>query len=131
MNVNKENIKKWVKALRSGEYNQNKGKLQNEDGFCCLGVACDLFIPKVKQDIDRGYIYGDFPKDQPNAPVWLKTINGDFRELTGVRLSELNDESEATIWEEDGYPTFKWKKRLTFDELADLLEAVYIHGVMK
>ena len=34
--------KKWVKALRSGEYRQTKGRLIRRDkgkvGFCCLGV---------------------------------------------------------------------------------------------
>ncbi|KGM36152.1 hypothetical protein [Inquilinus limosus] len=34
---------KWVEALRSGEYQQGKHQLRDGDGFCCLGVACDLF----------------------------------------------------------------------------------------
>ena len=37
---------KWVKALRSGKYNQAKGQLVRERGddktYCCLGVLCDL-----------------------------------------------------------------------------------------
>lgn len=33
---------KWVAALRSGEYNQDDGELRSRDGFCCLGVLCDL-----------------------------------------------------------------------------------------
>ena len=37
-----ENAKRWVEALRSGEYDQANGALRNGDGFCCLGVACDL-----------------------------------------------------------------------------------------
>lgn len=32
----------WVKALRSGEYPQSTRSLQNNNGFCCLGVLCDL-----------------------------------------------------------------------------------------
>lgn len=36
--------KKWVAALRSGEYRQGKGALVTEDGkYCCLGVACHLY----------------------------------------------------------------------------------------
>lgn len=38
-----ENAKKWVEALRSGEYKQGEEALRNGDRFCCLGVACDLF----------------------------------------------------------------------------------------
>lgn len=39
--------KKWVKALRSGEYLQGRGYLaQEENGehkFCCLGVLCNIY----------------------------------------------------------------------------------------
>lgn len=41
-----ENAKKWVKALRSGKYKQTTYRLRNDKGFCCLGVACDLYDPK-------------------------------------------------------------------------------------
>lgn len=38
--------KKWVKALRSGEYDQCQGNLvsstNGEDSFCCLGVLADV-----------------------------------------------------------------------------------------
>lgn len=37
-----ENAKKWVEALRSGDYSQAKGWLRREDRFCCLGIACNL-----------------------------------------------------------------------------------------
>lgn len=33
---------KWVAALRSGEYRQGVGYLNAKDGFCCLGVLCDI-----------------------------------------------------------------------------------------
>ena len=32
---------KWVKALRSGEYKQGKGYLEDRGKFCCLGVLAD------------------------------------------------------------------------------------------
>lgn len=32
----------WIKALRSGEYEQGMGKLQANGKFCCLGVLCEL-----------------------------------------------------------------------------------------
>jgi hypothetical protein len=36
-------VKEWVEALRSGEYNQITGRLRSQqDGFCCLGLLCDL-----------------------------------------------------------------------------------------
>ena len=39
-----ENVKKLTTALRSGEYKQIKKQLCNEGGYCCLGVACEVFM---------------------------------------------------------------------------------------
>ena len=32
----------WVPALRSDKYKQTRGALRNSEGYCCLGVLCDL-----------------------------------------------------------------------------------------
>jgi hypothetical protein len=107
-------IQKWVKVLRSREYAQTTGWLQDERGYCPLGVACKVFIPKQNQDFDSSeMLTGGMPIDQPHAPMWLKSIDGDFHAKVGVSLSALNDTSE-----------------LSFDEIADLLEAVYVYRVL-
>lgn len=36
-------IQMLVDALRSGKYNQGTRALRNEYGYCCLGVACELY----------------------------------------------------------------------------------------
>lgn len=33
---------KWIAALRSGLYSQTTGVLKDENGYCCLGVLCDI-----------------------------------------------------------------------------------------
>ena len=38
----KEHRKELVRALRSGDYTQVKQRLHTDDGYCCLGVACDI-----------------------------------------------------------------------------------------
>lgn len=39
----KQDIKeRWISALRSGDYPQTKGTLRDADGYCCLGVLCDI-----------------------------------------------------------------------------------------
>lgn len=52
-----ENAKKWVEALRSGEYKQARGALtrkRNGDvSHCCLGVACDLYAKENELDIEE------------------------------------------------------------------------------
>ena len=43
MTMDKKLKRKWVKALRSGQYDQAAGKLcVNGTAFCCLGVLCDI-----------------------------------------------------------------------------------------
>lgn len=42
--VKAERMKLWTAALRSGEYPQAKGYLKTDEGFCCLGVACEVAI---------------------------------------------------------------------------------------
>jgi len=46
--------RKWLAALRSGEYVQGKGNLlsieeSGEHSFCCLGVLCDLHSRETGQ----------------------------------------------------------------------------------
>lgn len=45
---------KWTEALRSGEYPQGKRALQvrgdSEEGYCCLGVACEITPEIVKAE---------------------------------------------------------------------------------
>jgi hypothetical protein len=50
MEINIEELKIWISALRSGNYEQGKRRLQNKYGYCCLGVACKLFIPEDQQN---------------------------------------------------------------------------------
>ena len=38
-----KNQELWLKALQSGKYEQTRGCLSDEIGFCCLGVACVLY----------------------------------------------------------------------------------------
>lgn len=43
--LNPEVKKKWVDALRSGEYKQGHGQLRGgaqQGKYCCLGVLCDV-----------------------------------------------------------------------------------------
>lgn len=41
--MNPDIKKLWVDALRSGEYTQTTKRLKTEEGFCCLGVLCNIF----------------------------------------------------------------------------------------
>lgn len=95
----------WVKALRSGNYEQGSGNLQNMNGFCCLGVLCDLGskngVTTIKTD-DR--LVGNYLSNQKSIVSWsgVGSTKGDFGD--GVSLADLNDGGT------------------NFNELADLIE---------
>jgi hypothetical protein len=66
----KKSVKaKWVKALRSGEYQQGTGALHGEDYasgtdvFCCLGVACDIGITRPCENGDEFADYAFLPEE--------------------------------------------------------------------
>lgn len=59
--------KKWLKALRSGCYQQGQGQLcvsnTNEpdvDRFCCLGVLCDLHAEEQEDGWEDGSSHQEF-----------------------------------------------------------------------
>jgi len=65
--------RRWIDALRSGNYKQTSGCLKNDDGFCCLGVAADVMAPSE----------------------WRKTVDSDgyysFRKMGDVGLLKHDD----------------------------------------
>ncbi len=106
---------KWVKALRSGKYEQGVGKLQTYDGhFCCLGVLEDVvgtpFYPEEELTHDsRGHtilasgeqIEGKFVRIGEDG--YLVGVSMDFNIQSS--LTELND------------------RGTDFDEIAAFIEA--------
>ena len=113
------NIKqKWLDALRSGKYAQAQERLHTEDGFCCLGVLCEVYIKEHGLDrslmweegtgLDEGemFIFGSstyLPKqvmNWANVPRAGQIVTADKM----IDLADLND---------GGVP---------FDQIADLIE---------
>lgn len=113
VSINIRELKQWIAALDSGEYKQGECRLQDDTGYCCLGVGCKIIIPDKLQSIRDGKLLYQYPVHQPGAPIWLAGINDDFEEKTGRYLTALNDS--------DGF---------AFPEIATLLELVYIHKIL-
>ena len=56
-----DNMKKVLVALRSGLYEQTVETLQDENGFCCLGVMCMVYEKETGRELvrdNKGFIYG-------------------------------------------------------------------------
>jgi hypothetical protein len=117
----------WIEALKSGKYIQVKGALRVPEGFCCLGVACDL----VKTDTLRwtdgtgcNQLFGINGIELQSAHLpravsrlyglepWGVSIlaTGSRGKTTQVDLARLNDEG------------------VTFAEIASILEKAITGG---
>ncbi len=112
------NREKWVEALRSGEYEQGLGRLRPDtDVFCCLGVACEVFIKENPDGpirafglryVSRGGMSYDLTLP-PDVQKWLglRSSVGEFNGGEGLSsLSELNDEGVG------------------FDKIANIIETI-------
>lgn len=51
--LNPDQKKLLLKALRSGPYLQTSQRLRNDNKFCCLGVACDIFYKNAATHGER------------------------------------------------------------------------------
>lgn len=40
--LTKSQFERWIEALRSGDYPQTQGCMQDDKGFCCLGVLMHI-----------------------------------------------------------------------------------------
>ena len=107
----KEWRRKWVEALRSGEYKQKAGTLRYRDGFCCLGVLCDISKTGewVKEGGDWRY-EGLHSSDRETLPKSLQQLVG-LRNVTG-RISR-----------NEGLTVMNDTTGCSFAEIADLIEA--------
>lgn len=95
----------WIEALRSGKYEQTKEALHSGDGYCCLGVLCD--ISRLGSWEGENY-------EVPDDLGELRTLKGELeflRESFGIG----NDQERTLIRmnDDDG---------LNFDAIADYIE---------
>ena len=119
-----ENAKAWVAALRSGDYTQTKKMLhrvtpENVPSFCCLGVACKLYIDSVGGNWDtiRRGAWNEqvrFTDNEgasadsdltPAVMDWLGLADSEGAYCVGTLVS-LNDNLD-----------------FTFDQIADAIES--------
>ena len=116
MEPNKDHIRLWVEALRSGKYQQGREWLHNSSRYCCLGVACDIS--------DQG-VWND------GAYVTLKEYEEqllplDVQEWLGIEGAEpkveLPDGLLRTVTWMNDTATYN------FNEIADAIECTFLKG---
>jgi hypothetical protein len=132
MDLNKDAIRKWVEALRSGKYQQTTGRLADRNGFCCLGVACEVAIEnglrlrkKESGDSVGTVEYNDCAGELPDEVAdWLGLYTeGDdeeaFHHLTDPPLHTADHPKHSAVsWNDE--------ENATFSQIADLIESAYL-----
>jgi hypothetical protein len=110
----KEPWELWVEALESGEYQQARKRLNVNDCYCCLGVACEVYQKYGPGDLD---VLEEQIRDENNKPAtakryddamftlplkvasWLglNQVNGQFWMAKGPSesLTSLNDHGKS------------------------------------
>lgn len=115
--------KKWIKALRSGEYKQGKLKLYTaeDNSYCCLGVLNKLNSNKEKSDANLYYTHQELGLTCPagsikygvHEPCYLSTLND-----AGLKTcNTFNLNGEFTL------------ESFNFDEIADVIQLEYVEGI--
>lgn len=118
--------RKWVEALRSGEFKQTTSYLhwkeEGKSSFCCLGVACELALrdgvkllvtsADIEDSSEEGAVSYDTEYDSLPASVvewlgiidWIGTLPTGLTKLDELSLATLNDNGK------------------NFNEIADIIE---------
>ena len=97
-----ENMKKVLVALRSGEYTQARGQLQDQKGHCCLGVMCEVYEKKTGDKLLRnphGRLMGNNLGDHQDAWQWLGLRSPQGHNEEGISLISMNDFNKKTFME--------------------------------
>jgi hypothetical protein len=82
--------RKWVKALRSGEYKQAKGALKKRGGYCCLGVLCDVVKKELHQEWDDEGAFLNYDASLPPKVMLLVGLDTSFAEYINTKIKDKN-----------------------------------------
>lgn len=123
MKMPKKMKKKWLKALRSGEYGQVKGKLTDGNGgFCCLGVLQHCVSGGKVEYSPADPVFGDaerfleMPTQSWYKSVGIEVVNGDEQEDF---LAVMND---GGTWCDPKTFEYKHVGRKKFSTIANWIE---------
>ena len=138
--MNKENVKKWIAALRSGEFKQGKKRLRNLDTmgnktYCCLGVLCEI----ADIEIWEGAVLPPVAvADWLGLPIQARYADGLGRSNVATLTFEATESEREVIMDkcgddvlsldatvaprEEAYLAALNDKGATFEQIADFIE---------
>ena len=100
--MNPQVKEKWVNALRSGWYEQSNGKLRSHQGYCCLGVLCDLYTQETKM---VGWEFRGAYEEENTQPMdyWYFDGESEFLPESVMEWAGLSKNNPVVdvYWEDD------------------------------
>lgn len=114
----------WAQAVESGNYRQTSGRLHTDEGYCCLGVLCELAVAsglgiRVER-IAEGFHAGSYAYANNNVVLpyevqeWagMKDPQGtyDYDSTLGFCVQALSSDNDRGV---------------TFPEIAATIRKVY------
>lgn len=115
--------KKWVEALRSGQYEQGTGALVIEDQtgtgverrYCCLGVLCEVvgMVPMRLPTDDRLSYDGEVGELPSTVVAFTGLTEPDPKLNKYIRPTLDNEVRSLARFNDDG---------LTFPQIADVID---------
>jgi hypothetical protein len=108
--------KKWVAALRSGEYLQAYSKLRSGARYCCLGVLCDLYA----KDTGRGSWIGDH--FAVNTVHYNLALPREVQSWAEVHNGVIDCGTDTGFGEKVWACTLNDMHKKSFAEIADIVE---------
>jgi hypothetical protein len=129
--MNPEIKARWTAALHSGEYGQAHNALRTDEGYCCLGVLCDLAVKDevideaVKANMfDNDYAYNGTTSLLPQEVVAWAGLTGSNPRVNADSLPE-GAVFETGLGTEGGIPTLANLNDggTPFTVIADIIDA--------
>ena len=107
-----EQKSRWVAALRSGLYAQTTCALRDKNGYCCLGVYCDISGLGGWTVHNNEFTFGnDEDANSAVVPDYMSHYSLTF-------VPDLLDRNEFKV----EWATLNDENNLSFNQIADLVE---------
>lgn len=129
----------WIPALTSGQYEQAKGKLRDNNNYCCLGVACTIREEVAWQEFKNDWTVVDTTTNETSYSVVPDTLGEKIGLWEGVVLPVYEGSVENGEWfdvgsfmvKADEYENGLWGINLssyndigfTFEQIADIIQS--------
>jgi hypothetical protein len=132
--MNPQVKEKWIDALLSGKYEQGSDKLRGYEGYCCLGVLCDLYAQEQNKEWDfKGYSENSDEESPDRMDYWYFDGESEFlpdsvREWAGMTFK--NPQVRVDVSPEDDEDEWFYNDEIanlndsgyTFEELSKLIK---------